>query len=126
MERIGVHYHGREISQKIRARIKAQISFHMGDAPSDASVCCCISNEKEGFACNIQVHSATGHIFIHRESKDLETLLSYIYDSMKRSFKDWKKSPERFSKKHPLSQNPCKAASHKNLSCPIQAYAHAD
>jgi hypothetical protein len=127
MERIGIHYHGKELSSEEKARIKAQISFHMGDAPSDASLCCCFSSEKEGFACNMQIHSATGHFFIHRESKELDQLLSFCLRQHEKILSGLaKKNPERYSKSHPLAQNPCKASSHKNLHCPIGAYAHAD
>lgn len=124
MERINLHFHGKEVNNEDKANIKAQISFHMGNAPSDAMACCCISNEKEGFACNLRVHSAKGHIFIHRESLELEQLLKFVFDSMDQSFKDWHRDPKHFAKSHPLSKNPCKSSSHKNLACPIDAYSH--
>lgn len=124
MERIHLKFHGQSIAREDQSKIKAQISYHMGDAPSDASICCCISQEQEGFACNIQVHSAKGHLFIHRESRSLKKLLEYIYDSMSRSFGDWHKSLESFSKKHPLQTNPCRGASHRYINCPINAYSN--
>lgn len=126
MERIKIHYHGTEIEQPLRAKIKANISYHVGSAPSDASVCCCISNEDEGFAVNLQVHSAKGHVFIHRESKNLNQLLNFLYSSMDDSFKRWHQNPEHFAKTHPMEKNPCKSASHKNLSCPLDSFSHAD
>lgn len=126
MERIRIHYHGAEIPQETRAHIKANVSFHIGSAPSDASVCCCISSEKEGYAVNMQVHSAKGHVFIHRESKDLDHLMSFLFDSMESSFKQWHQDPDHFAKTHPMEKNPCKSASHKNLRCPLDAYAHRD
>ncbi len=126
MERININYHGLKIDQKDRAQIKAQLGYHMGDAPSDATACCCISNEVEGYACNLRVHSAKGHVYIHRESKDLEHLMSFIYDSMNDAFKKWRKDPNHFAKSHPMEKIPCKGASHKNLTCPIDSFAHAD
>lgn len=125
MERINIHFHGQEISKEDQAQIKANLSYHLGDGPSDASICCCISKEKEGLAANLQVHSATGHTFIHRESHTLEQLLSYLYESMKLSFKNWHDNQKQFAKSHPMEKNPCRSASHKILKCPINAYAHA-
>ncbi len=126
MERINIHFLGDDISQEIKAKIKAKISYHMGDAPSDATACCCISNEKEGFACNLRVHSAKGHVYIHRESKDMDHLLDFVYDSMKDSFEKWHKDPDHFAKSHPLEKLPCKGASHHNLKCPIGGYSHSE
>ena len=83
MDRININFIGDSISTDEKAQIKAKISYHMGDAPSDASVCCCISAETAGFAANMQVHSAKGHVFIHRESKNLEQLMEFVFESMK-------------------------------------------
>ena len=124
MERINIHFHGQEIPKEEQVQIKAQLSYHLGDGPSDASICCCISKEKEGLAANLQVHSAMGHTFIHRESHTLNQLMNYVYDSMKRSFKDWHKNKEQFAKSHPMERNPCRTASHKALRCPINAYSN--
>lgn len=121
MERINIHYHGDPIDHDERAHIKAQIGYYMGDAPSDATACCCLSREPEGFACNLRVHSAKGHVYIHRESKNLETLMTFIYDSMKDSFEKWHRDPNHFAKSHPMEKVPCKSASHRNLQCPIDS-----
>ncbi len=126
MERISIHYHNQEIDSDTRAKIKAQVSYHLGSAPSDASLCCCFSCEDEGYAVNLQVHSAQGHVFIHRECKDLEQLLKFLYESMENSFSKWHSNPNHFAKSHPMEKNPCRSASHKNLNCPLDAYAHAD
>ena len=52
MERININYFGDDITKEEKAHLKAQLSYYMGDAPSDASLCSCISKEPEGFACN--------------------------------------------------------------------------
>lgn len=122
MERININYHGKEIDIHDKAQIKAKIGYHLGDAPSDASACCCISNEDEGYACNLRVHSAKGHIFIHRESKSLDNLMEFVYQSMEDSFKKWHKDPNHFAKSHPLSKVPCKSASHQVLECPLHVF----
>ena len=126
MERININYHGKEISIEDKAQIKADIALHMRSAPSDATACCCISSENEGFACNIRIHSAKGHVFIHRESRNLSQLFKFVFNSMDKSFSDWHENPEHFAKNHPLSQAPCKSASHKNLACPLEAFSHAE
>lgn len=119
MERITFNFHGQEIAKEDQQKIKADLGFHLRPAPSDATACCCISNESEGFACNLRVHSAKGHFYIHRESKDLEQLMRYVYQSMERSFADWHRDPDHYSKNHPLEQIPCKGASHQDLPCPL-------
>lgn len=126
MDRINLHFHGKEIEQSDRAEIKAVLGYHLGDGPSDASICCCISNEKEGLAANLQVHSASGHFFIHRESQSLEKLLSYICESMTRSFKDWQNNKKGFADRHPMEKNICRGASHKALPCPLKSFANQE
>lgn len=123
MERINIFYHGSELSNEERGRIKAQLGYHLGDAPSDSTLCCCISNEENLIACNLRVHSASGHIFIHRESHDLNQAMECIYDSMKQSFKHWHRNQVGFAKSHPLTNNPCKSASHGPIDCPLNYFA---
>ena len=124
MNRINIHFHGQNLEKSEISKIKAQPSFHLGSAPSDASLCCCISKEAEGLACNLQIHSANGHVFIHRESRELETLLKFIYQSMDNCFEKWRIDPNHFSKKHPMQKYPCKSVSHKTLICPIKSYSN--
>jgi hypothetical protein len=119
MERLNIQYHGMDIPVADRGQIKAHLGFLMGDAPSDASMCCCLSLEPEGYAANIHVHSATGHVFIHRESKSLEQLMVYLSQSMKDSFEKWHKDPQHFAKNHPMEKHPCRGASHRKLQCPL-------
>lgn len=123
MERINIHYFGSEISKEDKAQIKADVSYSMGDAPSDASVCCCLSSEAEGYACNLKVHSAKGHVHIHRESRDLKKLMKMIYKSLSLSMQQWHKDPDHFAKSHPLAQTPCRSASHKILECPLDSHS---
>ena len=124
MERIHISVHGGEIQSGDLAKMKAQLSYYMGDAPSDASLCSCLSIEKSGLAFNLQVHSAQGHLFIHREGLTLSTLMKFVYESLERSLKDWRKSPESFKKKHPMIQNPCRGASHRSINCPTNAFSN--
>ena len=126
MERINISYHGREIDKENKATIKANIALHMRDAPSDATACCCISSEEEGFACNLKIHSAKGHVSIHRESRDLKQLFKFVYDSMDQSFKKWHEDPDHFAKSHPMDKTPCRTASHKNLKCPMHSLSHSE
>ncbi len=123
MERINIFYHGQEIASEDRASIKAQLAYHLGDGPSDASICCCISNEPEGLACNVKIHSQKGHVSIHRESNNLVALMNYVFHSMKDAFQKWHRDPDHFAKSHPLTKAPCKGASHKNLRCPVQSFS---
>ena len=124
--RINIHYFGEKPSKEEIAKIKADVAYHLGDAPSDASLCCCISGEDQGYAVNMQIHSAGGHIFIHRESRSLEQVLKFVYQSMKDSFEKWHRDPQHFAKQHPLTQNPCRTASHKVIECPLYAVSHSD
>jgi hypothetical protein len=126
MERINISYHGDPIDRENKGQIKAQLAYHMGDAPSDASMCCCLSNEPEGYACNLRVHSAKGHLALHRESKDLNHLMEIVYASLKDSFAKWHVDPNHFAKSHPLTQVPCKGASHKDLTCPMHSFSHTE
>lgn len=123
MERINIFYHGGELSTADRGRIKANLGYYLGDAPSDSTLCCCISNEEKGIACNLRVHSASGHIFIHRESQNLSQLMDYVYDSMKQTFKHWHRDQKHFAKCHPLTNSPCKSASHNPIACPLNIFS---
>lgn len=123
MERINIFYYGGELTNSERGEIKAQLGYHLGDAPSDSTLCCCISNEEKGIACNLRVHSASGHIFIHRESHTLNQLMEYVYDSMKQSFKHWHRDHQQFAKSHPLTNNPCKSVGHNAIDCPLNNFA---
>lgn len=124
MERIQMYFKDCETSSSKNAEIKAKVSYYLGLAPSDASACCCISKNKEQFFCNMRVHSAKGHLHIHRESKSLERLLEFLYDSLKQSFEQWHRDPNHFAKTHPLGSTPCRDEEHQVIACPYHSYAN--
>lgn len=124
-ERLNIYFHGDNFTSTEKSKIKADLAYHMRSGPSDATLCCCIFKEEKGLACNIRVHSATGHIFIHRESHHLDRLLKYVYDSMEKSFSNWHQDQKHFSQSHPLTKSPCMTIDHQPIDCPLHNYAEA-
>ena len=124
MDRINLYFHNCELGSVVKSRISANIGFYLGKAPSDASTCCCISQKNEHYTCNMRVHSAQGHLHIHRESKSLETLLNFVYDSLKRSLDQWHKDPQRYKNSHPMGASPCRDQDHNVVHCPYKSYAN--
>lgn len=124
MERIQVYFSNCELPSSEKGQIVAKISYYLGLAPSDASCCSCISKNNDQFVCNMRVHSAKGHLHIHRESRSLETLLKFVYDSLKTSFEQWHRDPNHFAKTHPIGSTPCRDEEHRVIKCPYQSFAN--
>ena len=124
MERISIYPHNLSEQDCRVNEFKALFGNALKTAPSDASLCCCITAEDGGYTLNMRIHSASGHFPIHSRSNDIDELVEMTTQKMCELFKDWHNNPKNFLKDHKLGEKPCFHNDGKVMACPQGSYAN--